>query len=264
MRFYPAEVDEELSALSPFRVFSADYSDVITENLQATDLLTPGLGVFNPVVREFERRLAAIHLYRLTPLECRKPGAPTPNPDLELHGENLPSLVAFMQRHSPEAWDQTLTAMRLIVPGLSDIRTGFTHDRRLTLQFVEDGVGRPWTAEEISDGTIQSLALFAAVFDPRNPVSFIEEPENAVHPWIVRGFVDVCRQVTYKQILVTTHSPALIGYLSPDEVVVLWRKEGRSELAPMTELDPEAVRLWSEGEVSTFDLVDWSAAPSSS
>jgi predicted ATPase len=252
----PAEEHTPVELASLFRGLTKDYENFLTEDLEATDLVTPSVAVFNPLVRELERRLGSIHLYRLTPLECRKPGAPTPNPELELHGGNLPAVVAYMQHHTEAAWTLTLDAMRTIVPGLQDIRTGFTHDRRLTLQFVEDGVGRPWTAEEISDGTIQSLALFAAVFDPRVPVSFIEEPENAVHPWIVRAFVDACRHVDYKQIMVTTHSPALIGYLSPAEVTVVWRHEGRSELAGLPDLDGDAMRLWSEGEVSTFDLVD--------
>jgi predicted ATPase len=134
------------------------------------------------------------------PLECRRAGAPTPNPDLDVHGANLPAVVDHMQRHSPRVWMKLVEAMRHIVPGLQEIRTGFTHNRLLTLQFVEEGTGRPWTAEEISDGTIQSLALFAAVFDPRTPLAFIEEPENAVHPWIVRSFVDACRAVD-KQII---------------------------------------------------------------
>jgi len=252
----PLESDFPIELAAVLRGLEADYEDFLSEDLESTDLLTPSLAVFNPLVRELERRLGSIHLYRLTPLECRKPGAPTPNPELELHGGNLPAVVAYMQRNTDAAWTHTLDAMRTIVPGLEDIRTGFTHDRRLTLQFVEEGVGRPWTAEEISDGTIQSLALFAAVFDPRVPVSFIEEPENAVHPWIVRAFVDACRRVDYKQIVVTTHSPALIGYLSPAELIVIWRKEGRSELAKLPDLDEDAMRLWGDGEISTFDLVD--------
>lgn len=256
LQFDTPELEPESIMRTVFRGLSQEYSDPLIGSLEPTDLVTGSLALFNPVVREFGRRLESINIYRLTPLECRKPGAPTPNPELELHGGNLPAVIDFMQRQVPAAWERTLTAMRAIVPGLSDIRTGFTHDRRLTLQFVEEGVGRPWTAEEISDGTIQSLARFAAVFDPRNPISFIEEPENAVHPWIVRGFVDACRSVDYKQVLITTHSPALIGYVSPDELLVVWRRDGRSHVSPMSELDPEALALWSAGKVSTFDLVD--------
>jgi predicted ATPase len=146
--------------------------------------------------------------------------------------------------------------MRTIVPGLTAIRTGFTHDRLLTLQFVEEGAGRPWTAEEISDGTIQSLALFAAVFDPRTPLAFIEEPENAVHPWIVRNFIDACRSAQSKQIVLTTHSPALIDYLSPDDILVVWKTDGRTQLAPLTELDPDVREMWSTGKLSTFEIVN--------
>jgi predicted ATPase len=148
-----------------------------------------------------------------------------------------------------------MDSMRNIIPGLSEVRTGFTHDRRLTLQFVEAGVGRPWTSEEVSDGTIQSLALFTVLHDPRAPLVFIEEPENSVHPWIVRAFVDACRN-TKKEVVVTTHSPALIDYLKPDEITLVWRDAGRTELRRLVDLDPQAQELWAKGEASPFEILD--------
>lgn len=238
------------------RGFGDEWTAMFEESIGTVDLLTSGLRLMNPVVRAFEDSLGGVRLYQVTPLECRKAGAPTPNADLDLHGGNLPALVEYMQKRHDSVWARILDAMRIIVPDLVDIRTSFTHDRRLTLEFVERGVGRPWTVEEISDGTIQSLALFTAIYDPRTVLAFIEEPENAVHPWVVRALVDACRSVPNKQIIITTHSPVLIGYLSPAEVFVVWRANGRTNLAPMNQLDPEAQEQWASGQVSTFDLVD--------
>jgi predicted ATPase len=98
--------------------------------------------------------------------------------------------------------------------------------------------------------------MFCALFDSRSPLTFIEEPENSVHPWIIRVFVDACRSVRDKQVILTTHSPALINYLRPEEVDVVWRRKGRTKVAPLVELDPQAAKLWESGESSIFDLVD--------
>jgi predicted ATPase len=234
----------------------AGFTDTyLRKRVSATDLLADQIG-FSAIGQTTFASLAATRLYQLSPVECRKSGSPTPNPELDVHGANLPAVVRYIQRNHAEAWSATLDSMRRIVPGLEAIETDFTHDRRLALQFVERGAGRPWSSAEVSDGTIQSLALFTALFDPRVPLVLIEEPENSVHPWIVRAFVDACRAVPNKRVLVTTHSPALIAYLKPDELTVVWRRAGRTEIMPLSELDPQAMELWQTGEVNTFDIVD--------
>jgi hypothetical protein len=223
--------------------------------VQSTELLV-GLRAFNSVLSSFARIVASTRVYQLVPLASRRSGVPTPNPDLDRHGDNLPAFVAQLKRTNQTMWEQLMEMMRRLVPGLEDIRTEFTPDRRLTLQFVEVGSGRPWTSDEVSDGTIQSLALFAALFDPRSTFVVIEEPENSVHPWIIRNFVDACRAAETKQIVLTTHSPAMINYLSPAEISVVWRHRGETSIRPLAELDADSVRLWAAGEISTFEILD--------
>jgi predicted ATPase len=223
--------------------------------IEPTELLV-GLRSYNGLFSAFARAIGNSRVYQLAPLESRRSGVPTPNPELGRHGANLPAFVAQLRKSNPELWEQVLQMMRRLVPGLEDIRTEFTPDRRLTLQFVEKDAGRPWSTDEVSDGTIQSLALFVALFDPRSELVVVEEPENSVHPWIVRNFVDACRSATQKQVLVTTHSPALINYLRPDEIAVLWRHGGETTLKQLVELDPEAMALWADGKVSTFEVLD--------
>jgi predicted ATPase len=231
------------------------YVDYVKRTLEPTALILNRLA-FNVVISETLEQLGRTRLFQLTPVECRLPGSSTPNPELARHGENLPAVVRYMQRNHPRAWSKTLRAMQGIVPGLTAINTHFTVGRRLSLEFVESGA-RAWTSDEVSDGTIQSLALFTSLFDPRIPLVLIEEPENSVHPWIVKTFVDACREAESKQVLVTTHSPALISYLRPEELQILWRsEEGRTHLEPLSVLDPEAPRLWEAGDINLYELID--------
>jgi predicted ATPase len=241
------------AALSPFP--DEGFTSYVVENLDATNLLMQQLAFFNQLARYVQRTLAAGRLYQLVPLECRRPGIPTPNPELERHGYNLPALVRHMQGHDQGAWQRVFQSMQRIVPTLTNIGTDFSADRRLTLFFQEEGVGRPWNSEEISDGTIQSLAMFAALFDSRSPLTVIEEPENSVHPWILRVFVDACREAE-KQVVITTHSPAVINYLRPEEVTVVWREGGRTHVAALTDLDPAAELMWESGQSTIFDIID--------
>jgi predicted ATPase len=239
--------------IEPFE--EQDFHRYLFQSLQPTSLLTPELAI-NPVLRAYERGLSGIQLYQLAPAAGRLPGSPTPNASLTERGENLPALVAYMQREHEEAWGRTLDAMRQILPDLVDIRTTFSPDRRLALQFVDETGGKPWNAEEMSDGTIQALSLFLVLYDPRQPFIIIEEPENSLHPWIVRAVLDTCRQIPNKQVIITTHSPALLSYVLPQEVVVLWREEGRSHAKRLIDLDPMANEIWSKGQANVFEILD--------
>jgi predicted ATPase len=210
---------------------------------------------FNPVLSLAARALGNTRVYQLAPIEERKPGVPTPNPDLEIHGGNLPAFVAYLRKNG-SVWAQILDTMRRVVPGLDDIDTAFTPDRRLALQFHEANVGRPWASEDVSDGTVQMLALLAALHDPRTGFVLIEEPENSVHPWIIRNFVAACRAVKDKQIVLTTHSPALINTLSPEEVLVATRSGGETTITPLVTLDPDSPELWRQGRSRVFEMLD--------
>jgi predicted ATPase len=218
---------------------------------------------FSELLRHYTSTIGRTRLYQLVPLECRRPGVPTPNAELDRHGESLPALIAYMKRHDVEAWENMLKAMRRVVPGLKDVKTSFTPDRRLSLQFVEAGVRSPWSSEDVSDGTIQSLALFAALYDRRTSLILVEEPENSVHPWILRVFVDACREASGKQIIITTHSPVLINYLKPEEVWLVWRRRGRTYVRTLTEMDEEAEAIWGDGRSTVFDLLDSGWLPES-
>ena len=228
------------------------------ESLRPLSLAIDSMG-FNDALRLFATNLSQTRLYQFSPLECRKPGVPSRYPELERHGGNLPAVVAYMQTRHLDEWQNIMSQMKEVAPTLSDVRTVYTSDRRIALQFVETGYGRPWSSEDISDGTVQSLALFCALFDPRTPFVLVEEPENAIHPWIVRVFARACQSVSDKQVLVTTHSPVLMAHVSPEEIDVAWRAAGRTSVQPMSSLDTMAVKEWTEGTVDAFDLIDMGA-----
>ena len=230
-----------------------DYMDQVTE---PTELMLSRL-TYSALTEGLLAALGRTRLFQLSPVECRKAGAATPAPELGRHGANLPGVVRYMRVKQPDAWAIVMRAMERIMPSLVEVRTEFTPDRQLALIFEESG-RRRWTANEVSDGTVQSLGLFVALFDQRIPLVLIEEPENALHPWIIRAFADACREVEHKQILVTTHSPALISYLQPDELDLMWRTDddGQSHIASLTKLDPEAQGLWERGDTDLFQLID--------
>ena len=239
-----------------------EFISYIKSYLTNTDLLIRRFG-FSAATVYFVQQFGASRLYQLVPIECRRPGVPTPNADVERHGNNLPAMVAYMHRHDPDTWRTILDAIRRILPDLEAVNTDFTPDRRLALQFVEKGVRRTWSSEDISDGTIQSLALFTVLYDKRIPLLLIEEPENSIHSWAIRNFLDSCKAVPNKQIILTTHSPSLISYSRPQNILLAWRRRGQTDIRPLVDIDQQAERLWADGETSLFELLDSGVIPQS-
>jgi predicted ATPase len=206
------------------------------------------------------RYLSSIRVFQISPHTSRVSGVASPRAQLALHGENLPGAADFLRRNQPDAWQRVESAMRSIIPTLEEVIIVYTEDRRLAVQFRERGVGRPWNAGEVSDGTIQTLALLVAIFDERSSMLVIEELENALHPWILRQLVNLCIE-SPRQILLTTHSPVLLNLVDPRSVQLMWMDEGRSFLAPLLQLDPEIARQVIDGELNLFELYDSGVVP---
>lgn len=231
------------------------YRDFTQGRLRASALLVENVyypGLFWGV----RETLGSMKVFQLSPYQCRVAGVPTPNAALERHGENLPGAADFLKRNDPKGWAEVEAAMRSILPDLVSVDVAYTEDRRLALQFKERHIGRPWNTGEVSDGTIQALALFIALFDSRIPLLVIEEPENSVHPWILRHFIDLCTQKARKQLVLTSHSPVLLNYVSPSIVRLASLHDGRTEINRLVDLAPEFAEIVLSGEVSLFDAYD--------
>jgi predicted ATPase len=87
-----------------------------------------------------------------------------------------------------------------------------------------------FSSRVISDGTVRLLALLTVLNDPsRRGVLCFEEPENGVHEGRIKQLVDLLRKATEDaesggqsrlfQVLINTHSPAVMAALRDTEVV---------------------------------------------
>ena len=93
-----------------------------------------------------------------------------------------------------------------------------------TVQLREANLDRPTPTERISDGTLKFLCLLAILLDPNPPpLICIDEPEAGLHPdaiALVSRAIEDAEERT--QLIVTTHSEALVSRFSdrPEAVVV--------------------------------------------
>lgn len=106
-----------------------------------------------------------------------------------------------------------------------DIKTiGFAKTKNNDVMVeLQEGFGstKSTPASLLSDGTLRVLAIGAALYSaPRGAVVVIEEIDNGVHPSRAKQLVDQLYQIAEArdlQIVVTTHNPALMDAILPEE-----------------------------------------------
>ena len=142
-------------------------------------------------------------------------------------GSNLPWVIKRLQDQHPTDFQEWLGHVQTVLSDLQDIRVvDRDEDRHAYLMLRYDsGVEVPaWMA---SDGTMRLLALTLLAYLPENrEVYLLEEPENGVHPLALEGIRDSLSSAYDAQILVTTHSPALLALVEPDEVLCFDKNTG--------------------------------------
>jgi predicted ATPase len=76
-----------------------------------------------------------------------------------------------------------------------------------------------------SFGTIRALAMLALLYDPHPPkLTCVEEIDHGFHPHLFDRLVELLREATARtQLLIATHSPALVNRLRPEELIVCER-----------------------------------------
>lgn len=143
----------------------------------------------------------------------------------------LHRLVVNAGEGQGEIYDRLARLVAALAPvqGVRVVRDDHRRVFRLEAQ-VDDGAWLP--ARALSDGTLRALALGVAALDPATAgLLCIEEPENGVHPSRLEALSDHLRAMVFdprdppgaenplRQIIVNTHSPALVEMQDRDDVV---------------------------------------------
>ena len=118
----------------------------------------------------------------------------------------------------------------------------------------ETGFASPIPATRLSDGTLRFMALLVTLLNPvPPPLVCIEEPELGLHPDALSSVGAMLVEASERmQLVVTTHSDALVSALSDDvqSVVVCERPGAGTELR---RLDPDELSTWL-GEYGLGDV----------
>jgi len=112
----------------------------------------------------------------------------------------------------------------------------------------ETGLSEMLSAIRMSDGTLKFLALLAALFHPKPPpLLCIEEPEAGLHPDAMRLVAEALVEASQTtQLIVTTHSEALVDALTDQPESVLVCERDPENGTQMRRLSREDLKDWLE------------------
>lgn len=133
--------------------------------------------------------------------------------DIGVGGEKL---SPFLYSIKGEQRENLVRLLRKFYPAVVDFKVKQERAGWKKLFIIEDFNGEliETEAKHVNDGLLRILAILAQAGSGKALLLF-DEVENGVNPEIVERLVDVL-QNTGQQVLVTTHSPMILNYLSDD------------------------------------------------
>lgn len=218
-------------------------------DMELTDLRQLGIATLgtlkeHPRIKRFRDFLKGWYLSYFYPDAARSLPSAGPQKHLNSHGDNIGNVVQFMEREHKDRFKAILQRIAQKIPGVANIDTMVTHDKRVLLRFNDGAFGDPFFAQQMSDGTLKMFAYLLLMEDPDPPPFIcIEEPENGLYHKLLEALAQEFRaHATGKknapQIFVTTHQPYFVDALSPDEVWILEKgSDGYSQIRRVSELD---------------------------
>jgi len=184
--------------------------------------------------------LTNINVFRIDPLAAKRPDSSnTDATALDSHGNNIATMLSVLEK-KPEFRQQVLDWIELIVPSMENVATEKQRlDGSTVITFKEEGTRTRFPAQLISDGTIYTLCILTAVLSRADQlgITIIEEPERGIHPKAIGELVQLMREnasLTHPLIL-TTHSESIVRHLNLDELWLVSKEEGRTQLKSVTD-----------------------------
>jgi len=183
-----------------------------------------------PTLSAFAEAMHNWAFYNFIPSRMDQPGPAKRDLRLQKEGENISSVLHTFQAEWGGNFAEVEELLRAAVPEVQRLLTPLTEEGQTYLALEEQGFSLRIPSWAMSDGTLRFLGQLAALFSPDPPaLACFEEPENCIHPGLLELVVDVFESASRKiQVLVTTHSPVLLNFLAPENLIIVEKGEGKT------------------------------------
>jgi len=204
----------------------------------------------SPTALLARREMQSWRLLQLEPSSLRKPDPFTAPPRLGPDGSHLAATLYRLNRRSDEenggepvrhraipsnghVYSQVANRLAELYEDVHDLWVDRDEKRELLTVHVRTRDGTDHPAPALSDGSLRFLALAVLEMDTEDRgVLCLEEPENGVHPERLPKMLHLLQDITVevqeevdadnpmRQVIVNTHSPAVVQQVPEDCLVV--------------------------------------------
>lgn len=190
-----------------------------------------------------------LRLFEVDVERARRPSRSKDPSRLSADASNIAAYLKWLSDEYPDVFEDLSADVRHVLP--SFVKFSFSTvggaDEAIRVDIVERNLDGVTPLGRASFGTIRSIALFAMLHDPNPPkLTCLEEVDHGLHPHALDRLVERLRDASMKtQIIVATHSPALVNRLEPEELHVFERnpESGATELV---DISPDLIRKMQE------------------
>jgi predicted ATPase len=168
------------------------------------------------------------------------------------NGEGLYSALFNLRSKAPDIYERILALLEQAFPGFERIEFDVVGAGQVTLMWLERSSRQPLYPNQLSEGTLRFLWLVTSLLSPAiPPLLMLDEPEVSLHPELLMLLAAVLQDAAANsQVLVATHSPDLIRWLRPEQVLVMDKIDGATSVTWADSLNLDA---WLE-EYTLRDL----------
>lgn len=184
-----------------------------------------------------KREMQSWQLLQLEPTALRLPDSVDSPARLGANGAHLPATLYRLARLRGEGvYARVGNRLAELNEDVQHVRVERDDKRDLLTVEVTDRSGTRHPARALSDGTLRFLALTVIEEDDQvGGVLCLEEPENGIHPARIAAMLDLLRDIVtdagepleggiqLRQVIINTHSPAVVNSLPVDTLVVAQR-----------------------------------------
>ncbi len=150
--------------------------------------------------------------------------------DNEYLRDDARNLAAFLYRlknHHEEHYRRIVKSIQLVAPFFGDfyLRPTVENSEKIQLEWTESGYDIPFTAKELSDGTLRYICLATVLLQPEEymPATIlIDEPELGLHPYAIAVLGALMKSTSQEhQLIISTQSVELVNEFEVDDLIVV-------------------------------------------
>lgn len=166
---------------------------------------------------------------------------------LRPNGSNIAAFLYYLRLQHNQSYETIRHVVRRVAPFFEDfqLEPNKLNPNTIRLEWKHRNSSSYFDASALSDGTLRFIAIATLLMQPdryKPSVILIDEPELGLHPFAIGLLTSMVQMASQKtQVILSTQSPILLDYFSPEDILVADRVAGGTTL---NRLDSQELAEW--------------------